>query len=149
MEKEFELLRATRQNAYNLVNSLVIEKLSFIPANGNNNVFWNFAHCIVTQQILCYKLSGVDFRVDNNLIELYRKGTFPERSQVEPHLETFKKLCFTTIDQLKTDFYDGMFKSFERYSTSYGFELNNIEDAIKFNNVHEAMHLGQMKQMMK
>ena len=45
---------------------------------------------------------------------------------------------------LKADYEKGLFKDFKPYATSFGMELAAIEDAILFNNAHEAMHLGTM-----
>ena len=36
----------------------------------------------------------------------------------------------------------GVFSNFTPYTTSYGYTLTCIEDAIHFNNTHEGMHLG-------
>ena len=38
---------------------------------------------------------------------------------------------------------------YQTASTSYGMPLQNVEDAIYFNNIHEAMHLGQIKMLLK
>jgi predicted ribosome quality control (RQC) complex YloA/Tae2 family protein len=49
------------------------------------------------------------------------------------------------VDELIEDYYGKRFgKAFQPYETSYGLKLNTIEEAIRFNNVHEAMHLGYM-----
>jgi len=42
-----------------------------------------------------------------------------------------------------------IFKEFRPYRTSYNVELESLDDALWFNNMHEAMHLGYMLAMRK
>ncbi|MGB3464877.1 MAG: DinB family protein [Cyclobacteriaceae bacterium] len=149
MQKSFELLKATRTNILNVTEHLPIDHLFRIPAHANNHIFWNMAHTIVTQQILCYKFAGLDPRINTSLIDKYKKGTIPDSHQLHEEVSLFRKLSLTTVDQLQEDYENNIFKEYKTYETSYGFGLNSIEDAITFNNVHEAMHLGQVKQMIR
>ncbi|MDB9932132.1 hypothetical protein OAD28_05360 [Flavobacteriales bacterium] len=43
---------------------------------------------------------------------------------------------------MEEDLNTEMFKEFKEYTTSYNVTLSNIDDAVKFNNVHEGLHLG-------
>lgn len=147
MEKAFELLKATRNNILIVIEQNPPENLFTIPEGANNHIFWNVAHTVVTQQILCYKLSGLDFRIPQELVERYRKGTVPSETDALGELVVIKDLAISTVETLRKDFKNGIFTNFSKYETSYGYVLENIEDAISFNNVHEAMHLGQIKQM--
>jgi hypothetical protein len=54
-----------------------------------------------------------------------------------------------TTDRLDRDYQEGIFRHYVPYKTSYGVELNNIDDAIIFNNIHEGLHLGYMMAMVK
>ena len=38
-------------------------------------MIWNIAHCIVTQQLLTYKLSGLEGVISDEMIAKFRKGT--------------------------------------------------------------------------
>ena len=149
MKKSFELLRTTRANILTIINQASDEQLFAIPPGANNHVFWNFAHTIVTQQLLCYKMSGLEFRVSSDLIDKYRKGTVPGAETPADEISLVKELAVSTANQLQKDYDEGLFVNYNRYETSYGFVLESIEDAITFNNVHEAMHLGQIKEMIK
>ncbi len=140
-----DLLKATRKNSVKVIDAFSEQQLFKIPDNFNNHLFWNFAHCVVTQQILCYKLSGLTPKIEGSLIDLYRKGSSPSSVNDLSHIRLFKELASTTIDQLNEDYQNGLFQSFKPYETSYGVTLKSIDNAIAFNNIHEAMHLGQMK----
>ena len=52
---------------------------------------------------------------------------------------------------LKTEqfYFEGKFENYTPYTTSYGISLNNIEEAISFNNIHEGLHLGYMMALSK
>ena len=51
--------------------------LLIIPDGFNNNIYWNIAHCVATQQLLCYYLSGNPFRIDKYWVDTYKKGHLP------------------------------------------------------------------------
>lgn len=149
MEKLFSYLAQTRQNILAIYEKHE-EKAFVIPKGFKNHLFWNLAHCVVTQQILCYKLSRKPMLIDNNFVEKYKKGTVPSLEIVSPNeISKTKELLFTTIEQTKEDYRFGVFSSFEEYSTSYGISLTSFEDAIQFNNIHESLHLGYMMAMVK
>ena len=128
---------------------LVLNGLNFFFLN--NNIVWNFAHIIVTQQILCYKLSGVNACVDQNMVENYRKGSKPdsERPINRDEFENLIELLGQTTYNLEVDFKNGMFPSYNTYTTSYGMTLSSIEEAIRFNNVHEGLHFGSILNLKK
>lgn len=139
----FELHKATRLKLLYHLENLSAEQLAKIPDGFRNNVFWNIAHCVVTQQLLCYKLSGNTPLVAPEFIEKYRKGTAPDgHIPTQKEIETLKQLLISTQQKLQTDYEQGFFKHYDPYMTSYGFELTSIDDAIHFNNTHESMHVG-------
>ena len=45
---------------------------------------------------------------------------------------------------MEEDYKNNYFGNYDRYETSYGVVLGNVEQAMEFNNVHEGMHLGYM-----
>lgn len=150
MKKIFDLQEVTYKNLINILEENSAETLSRIPKNFNNSIFWNLAHSVATQQILCYKLSGLPFAIDENFVETYKKGTFPSDEIVsENQISELKKMLIFSFEKLKEDYHQGIFKNFTTYETSYGFTLQNIEDAILFNSTHLAMHLGTIKALLK
>ena len=144
MQAAIELLRITRANILKIVERYSLEQLNHIPTGFNNNLAWNFGHTIIAQQLLCYRLSNLPALVSNDLIEAYRKGSKPEGPVTASRIDDFKALSSSTIVQLEKDYSSGIFKEYKSYTTSYGVTLGSIEDAIRFNNIHEGMHLGTM-----
>ncbi|AWW31695.1 DinB family protein [Echinicola strongylocentroti] len=132
----------TRENFIHLINGMTLAELNEIPTGFNNNIVWNFGHVIVTQQLLCYKLSGQDMLVSGELVEKYRKGTKPEAPATSKEIEELKILALSTLESFKNDFMAGHFKEFNEYTTSFGATLRNISEAVEFNSIHEGMHLG-------
>ena len=139
--------RQTRQNFLSIIEKLSIEQLNHIPQGYNNNILWNYAHVIVTQQLLTYGLSQLPLTLDADMVSAFRKGSKPERSYSETELENFKALAITTLDQFEADKAAGLFSTFKTYPTSFGIRLHSLEEAEAFNNVHEAMHLGVVMNM--
>ena len=142
MNKQFEALKKSRELVLKKIEGLSIEQLHKIPEGFNNNIAWNVAHLVVTQQLLHYKLSGLNCLVSDELIEKYKKGTVPTETFSEEELEEVKELLLGLPDTLKEDFEAGIFTEFNEYKTSTGFVLDSVKTAITFNNLHEGMHLG-------
>jgi hypothetical protein len=142
MKEAFEILKTTRRNQLAAIKDLTLEQLNVIPQGFNNNLIWNLGHVIVTQQLLCYKLSGNPLNVEADLLDKFAKGTLPSPNFEFTDLERLKKYAKSLPDLLESDYNSGLFKTYNKYPTSYGYELNSIEDAINFNNVHEGVHLG-------
>lgn len=140
---DFEIQRITRSNMLNLVNDLTIEELTKIPEGFKNNILWNFGHVIITQQLLIYKNSGLTCNVSDYLIQSFGKGSKPIDYN-KSILDELKLLLTDLVDQTVFDFKDGAFKDYIVYQTSYNATLKTVEEAIRFNNIHESLHLGYM-----
>ena len=147
---DFDICQKNRQLLHNLMEKLSPEQLNKIPEGYNNNILWNIGHSIATQQLLVYGLSGEDIQVPKHIIDLYRKGTKPEKSATLKEIEEVKSLLFSTITQLEKDYNNGIFTSFKTYTLSTsGGTLHKVEDAIAFNNFHEGLHLGYAMALVK
>jgi len=142
MEKHFTIIKKTRENFLKLIEGLTIEELNSIPENFNNNIIWNLGHLIRSQQVLCYILGNETPKVDEDIVLKYGKGTKPEAFIDENELKFLKENLVSNIESLEQDYNNGLFKNFTSYTTSYGIELNTIEDAIKFIVCHEGLHFG-------
>ncbi len=143
MKFSFDILRATRNNILKDIEGLSLEQWNVIPTGFHNNIVWNIAHLVATQQLLVYGLSGTSFVVGQDLIDAYRKGTKPEQPATQDQVEVYKKLFLTTIDHTEQDYDNGIFGTqFKTYTTSYNITLTTLENAIEFNNVHEGVHYG-------
>ena len=142
MKTQLNILKATRKNILKAMDGLSLEALNTIPKGFNNNIIWNATHVVVTQQLLCYKLSGNKMRLPDGIVTAYKKGSEPsEAVSAEQVAQTIAWLS-DSIAWIEEDLDQGIFKEYNTYPTSYGYTLTSIEDAVTFNNVHEGMHLG-------
>ena len=142
-------VRQTRANMQGLMDELSMDQLNAIPQGFRNNLIWNFGHVIVTQQLLSYSLSGQEPLVSNALIDAYRKGSAPAGTVDDGAYAELKNLSVRTLDRFEADYAQGIFQDFKPYPTSYGVELNRIEEAFQFNLAHEALHMGTMMSIKK
>lgn len=120
-----------------------------IPKNFNNNIWWNIAHVVVTQQILVYKFSGMKMQVDADLTKKYMKGSKPEGEPTKEEVELIKKLLFSTLEQTEADYKAGKFTDYKEYTTSANVTLSNVDDALYFNLFHEGIHLGSILALLR
>ena len=74
MDKLFETAIFTRNSLLKIMETRSYEEIVKIPDNFKNSIFWNIAHLLVTQQLLCYRLSGLDLTIDEDLVGKYGKG---------------------------------------------------------------------------
>lgn len=149
MQQQFEILRKSRVLQLKAIEGLTMEQLNTIPTGFKNNIVYNIAHLVVTQQLLCYKLSGLDCLVDDELIENFKKGTTPSYQVSAQEFEKIKNLFLELPEKLATDYSKGIFKNYAAYTTSANVTLNSVEDAIAFNNFHEGIHFGVLLQLKK
>lgn len=142
MNSIFEVQKTIREILIKILDSHSLEQLNKIPEGFNNNIIWNVAHCVSAQQSLVYKLSGVPTVVSEDFIVKYRKGTKPEGDVSQQEVDEVRELLSTTLEKTKNDFDSGLFVEYNEYTTSMGFTLRNIQDALNFNNYHEGTHTG-------
>jgi len=142
MEELFHLHSITRQRLHDFSQKFSAEQLNKIPAGFNNNIIWNLGHVVVTQQLLVYKLSGNQVKINEELIDKYRKGTKPEGEVAAAEISMIQDYLLSTSKQCAEDYHAGILKDYNPYMTSYGYEIKSVADALAFNNVHESMHLG-------
>jgi len=149
MEQTFELNRICRKLIAPFLEEYTLDQLNTIPEGFSNNLFWNIAHVVVTQQLLIYKLSGLNMLVSDELVDKYKKGTKPEHIATQADVDEIKQLLFDLIDQTQADYGSGVFTQFTEYPTSSGFVLKNVKDAMAYNNFHEGLHLGIIMSLKK
>lgn len=149
LQYTFHLIDATRKNMLKITDQFSEEQLNKIPDGFRNNLIWNMGHVLVTQELLCYGLSGNKGYVPEKMIADYRKGTCPDNIVESTEVKLIRDLLSTSNDQLISDYNSGMFHSIKAYQTSYGVGFDTIEKAIQFDVAHEAMHLGTMLSIIK
>jgi hypothetical protein len=149
MKTQFEILIKSRELVLQVIDDLSIEQLHVIPKGFKNNIVWNVAHLVVTQQLLQYKMSGANCLIPDDLISDFRKGTFPKREFNNEEFDEIKELLIALPETLIEDYEAGIFQDYEAYETSTGFVLDSLETAIAFNNFHEGIHLGIIRSIKK
>ena len=149
MKELLEVTKTSRNMVSKLIQGFTLEQLNKVPAGFNNNLIWNVAHIVVTQQLLVYKLAGLPVMVSDELIEKYKKGTKAEQDASQEEVDEILSLLHKTIEQTEKDIDANLFQNFSEYPTSTGFVLKTVEDAIDFNKFHEGLHLGIMMSIRK
>ncbi|WP_445711625.1 DinB family protein [Flavobacterium sp.] len=149
METTFEIWKTSRETYLNFLEKYSLEQLNKIPEGFSNNLIWNVAHVLVSQQKLVYALSELPFNVSQELVEKYQNGTKPEGFVSSEELAEIKDLLLSTIVKTELDYSEGVFKTFNSYQTKTGFYIANLQNAFEFNNYHEGIHLGVMFQIKK
>ena len=142
MKTQFDILKKSRELTLKAIKGLTLDQMHVIPDGFKNNIVWNVAHMVVTQQLLLYKLSGLDCLVPDELIEAHRKGTAPTKTFTEDEFEEVTDLLAGLPDTSEEDFNEGIFEKYNAYETSTGFVLDSFDTAVNFNNYHEGIHLG-------
>jgi hypothetical protein len=149
LDHHLDLLRAVRKNTLALLEPFPAEELNQIPPGFSNNLIWNAAHMLVTQQLLTYQRSGLPAAVSGDWIERFRKGSKPDQRVGPEEIRAIKKALQESPDWLQQDIEQGRFQTFEPYQTSYGVQLHSFNEAVVFNNIHENLHLGYMMALRK
>lgn len=149
MKTQFDILRKSRDLVVKELEGLSMDQIHKIPEGFKNNIAWNVSHLVVTQQLLHYKLSGLNCLCTDELIEAHRKGTAPTKTFTEEEFEEVVELLLGLPDTLQEDYEAGIFENYTEYPTSTGFTLTSIENAIPFNNFHEGIHYGIIRSIKK
>lgn len=149
MNNLFEITLQSRKVLYKILKNTPVEQLVKIPDGHRNNIWWNIAHVLVTQQILVYKLTGLQMRVPQELVDKFMKGTVPDGIATDAEIKMVSAFLFSTLEWTKEDYEAGLFKEYQEYTTSNNVTLKNIDDAIAFNIFHEGLHLGVILSLQK
>lgn len=149
MKETFKVWETNRKIYLKFLEGYSNEQLHIIPEGLNNNLFWNIAHVVVVQQALVYKLAGLPMMISNELFEKYRNGSQPALSTPQEEIDLIKNILKESVTKTKEDYKKGIFTTYSEYTTSTGFNLASVEDAITFNNYHEGTHLGFMLKIKK
>jgi len=149
MDWEFDVTLKNRTLLKSFIENHSLEELNKVPNGFSNNIIWNIAHTIVTQQLLVYKLSGLPMLMSDEMVATFKKGTKTERDLSQAEVDTIKGLLFSPIEKTKEDYDNKVFQTYNQYTVSTKSTLSNVEDAISFNNFHEGIHLGYILALRK
>ena len=150
MDFTFRVLNNTRSIFNKIIDDNSLEDLNKIPEGFNNNIIWNIGHILVSEQLLAYKLSGLDTMVSDEMIDAYRKDSKPKGDITQEDVNEIKGLLFSTIEKTKSDYNNGVFKTYNAYTVSTtGNTLTNIDEALQFITIHEGLHYGYVLALLK
>lgn len=149
MDWTFDIVVKNRKIMSSFLDAFSLEDLNKVPEKFNNNLIWNIAHLVVTQQLLTYSLSGLPMQISDELVNKYKKGSKVAGNVSQEEINEIKGLLFSTIEQTKEDYENGVFNSFQPYTTSTNSTLKSFEEAMEFNNFHEGIHLGYILALKK
>jgi hypothetical protein len=149
MEALFKTWATNRKIYLSFLEGYSLEQLNKIPNGFKNNLIWNIGHVVVVQQLLVYRGSNHPMSVSAELVNLYKPGTKPEQPVTQAEVDQLKELLMSAIVKTQEDYNNGIFTSYNEFTTSVGFHLASVQDALEFNNYHEGMHLGYMMSMRK
>jgi hypothetical protein len=143
MHPQIATIRKTRTALLKLIEDLSIEELNEIPAGFNNNIIWNVAHLTAAQQGVCYFRAGLKMPVITEAyFKAYKPESNPEKLVSAEEVEEIKSLLFATLEQLEKDYQENAFSNYTPWTTRYGVDIKNIDEAIAFLPFHEGLHLG-------
>lgn len=149
MQRTFSVARTSRNTIAKFLDNYTLEQLNTIPEGFNNNIIWNIGHIVVVQQMIIYNLSDLPMMVSREMIDKFKKGTRPEDGVTQQQVDEIRELLFTTIEKTEDDWKNGIFKHYREFTSASGFQMQSAQDAIEFNNYHEAMHTGVMMSIRK
>jgi hypothetical protein len=142
LDFHLSVIRVGREKMRAVAQDLTPDQLLRIPAGFHNNILWNIGHVIVAQQVLCYKNSGLPMRIPSYLPPLFAKGTRPSDWTVKIDPAEVLLWLDETVDFLREDLRNHVFKSYTPYTTSMNVTLTNISEALAYVGWHDALHLG-------
>jgi len=142
MDKSIVTIQEVRKLFLQVIESLTIEQINKVPQGFNNNIIWNFGHAISSQQNLCYKPAGLQFKIDEAVVLKFAKGTKPETFIDKAEVDFLKHQSAALIDQLIVDMNNNIFKNYKSLTTGFNVELTNVDDAVKYITMHDGLHFG-------
>ena len=149
MDSSFKIWKTNREKYLAFLENYSLAQLNKIPEGFSNNLIWNIGHAIVVQQRLIYSASGFPINISDELVNSYKPGSKPTSVDTQETVEQFKSLLLSLQPQTIEDYVNGKFVSYKELTTSTGFNIASIKDAIEFNNYHEGLHLGMMMNIRK
>ena len=142
MKKQLEIIRKPRLFLLSSINELSLDQLNEIPQGFNNNIIWNMGHMVAAQQGVCYVRMGLPPFTGEEFFNRYKPGSRPEAPVAASEVDQVKEFLFSTLEQLERDYEQRIFGAYVPWTTRYGVDINNIDEALQFLPFHEGLHMG-------
>jgi uncharacterized damage-inducible protein DinB len=149
MSQRIDIIKQPRLKTLEAIEALSLDQLNTMLPGFNNNLIWNLGHMVATQHGVIYKRAGLDLPIDETFFDTYKPGTRPERLYTAADLEQIKSLFISTLDNMETDLQTNRFGNYPQWTTRYGAEIHNIDEAVAFLPFHDGLHIGVITAMMK
>jgi hypothetical protein len=149
MTKAIDILKQPRIQILNTLKEFSIEQLNDVPAGFNNNIIWNLGHMIAAQQGVCYARAGLNKVIDDSFFMAYKPDTKPEKFIDAAEYDIIKELMLSTLEQFEIDLQKNIFTNYTPWTTRYGVEIRNIDDALSFLPFHDGLHVGYIMSLRK
>ena len=142
MQTAIERYKKIRIYILDSIKDLSDEQLNKIPAGFTNNIIWNMAHLIATQQAICYKRAGLDITIEESFFDLFKPGSKPDIIFDANTINYVKEYFIASIDIFEKDCNQNKFENYTTWISRAGVEITNIDVAIGFILYHEGLHEG-------
>lgn len=152
MDALFETALTFRQHLLLQLEKIDDDQLDVIPEGFSNSIRWNLAHLVVTPGLLTYRLAGEEVPlISTEFIDSAKKGSCPDDLSLNEDFgfKHLSELLVETVKQGQRDFEDLSQKSFKAYETSTGYVISDLPSALSYSNIHDGMHIGTMKAMLR
>ena len=143
MKEELDLFRATRENTHKLASSLTLDEVNKIPDGFTGNIAWHVGHMVATHRGLVYQLNGAGGEFKKEFVLKYKKDSVPQGPIDQAEWDFILEKLLSQIDALEQDIpNESLWGDTHEYTTSYNYTITSLAEAIKFSNLHQALHLG-------
>lgn len=149
LKKELELIHYVRHSILDLIAGLSPEQMNLVPGPMKNNLIWNLGHLVFTQQMLCYQLGGITPTIDIPFFSQFAPDTHPGAFIGAAEIENIKRTFSEAFEKLTADISLGKLDHYAAWNLPSGIAIENIEDAMATNAVHEGRHFGVIISLIK
>lgn len=149
MESLFKAFKTSRKLYADFLGKYSLEQLNKVPQGFNNNLIWNAAHIIASQQSLIYTSSNLPMNISQEFFDKYKPETKPTGPVSQQEVDEVKTLLLSMADLTEADYKNGKFITYNERTTRTGFHLGNLQDALQFVLFHEGLHMGYMMSLRK
>lgn len=148
MQTEIGLFKTLRENALLAVKDITLEEVNTIPDGFTGNIAWHVGHMVATHRGLVYQLNGAGGEFEKEFVMKFKKDSKPEAPITQDEWDFILRKLISQADDLERDLSnDEMWGDTHEYTTSFNYTITNLEEAVKFNNLHQALHLGYIMAM--